>query len=104
MAPGGVAGRALAWLAADAGAKPRENVGHLEPRAGRVGALVAPFPAGTGKGLLPRLAGQHPEGDRDARLERRQLEAARRLRRDVLEMRRLAADHAAERDYAGVAP
>src|SRR5215207_11778326 len=100
MAPGGVA--VGAWLAVDAGAEAREDVGHLERRAGRVGALVAPSPAGAGKRLLPRLAGQHAEGDRNARLERRQLEAARGLRGDVLEMRRLAANHAAEGDHAGV--
>ena len=81
--------RATAGLAADAGAEAREDVGHLERRAGRVGALVAPSPAGAGEGLLPRLAGEHAEGDGDARLERRQLEAARRLRGDVLEMRGL---------------
>ena len=77
-------------------AQEAEDVGHLERGARGLGALVALRAAGTGLGLLAVVAGEHAEGDRDARLERGQLEPARGLAGDVVEVRRLAADDAAE--------
>src|SRR6202043_206072 len=40
--------------------------------------------------------GQHPEGDRHAGLEACELQAARAFAGDIVEVRRVAADHAAE--------
>ena len=54
--------------------------------------------AGAGLGLRARVAREEAESDRDARVEPGELEPARRLRADVVEVRRLAADDAAERD------
>ena len=73
----------------------REEIGHLERRAGGLGAAVD-----ARLRLLARLGRDHAERHRDARLDRRQLEAARRLARDEVEVRRLPADDAAERDDA----
>src|SRR5206468_3359426 len=53
--------------------------------------------------LLDAVEREDSEGDGNARLERRELQAARGLARDVVEMRRVAADDAAERDDAGEA-
>ena len=80
------------------GAELREDVGHLQRAAHGVGCTVDPL-----LGLLAVLDGQHAEGDRHPGLDRRQLEAARRLARDVVEMRRLTADHASECDDRRVA-
>ena len=67
-------------------------------RAHRVGGAVDARLA-----LLDRLDGEHAERNRDARLDRRELQPRRGLARDVVEVRRLAADDRAERDDAGVA-
>ncbi len=75
-----------------------EDVSHLESGPHGVRSAVDPL-----LGLLARVHGQDAERDRHAGLERSELEAARRLARHVVEVRRLAADHAAERDHAGVA-
>ena len=79
--------RATAGLAADAGAEAREDVGHLERRAGRVGALVAPSPAERAKACSRVSQVSTPKETGTPASERRQLEAARRLRGDVVEMR-----------------
>src|SRR5437899_10367010 len=71
----------------------REEIRHLEGRAHRLRALVEPLLR-----LLRGVRGEHAERDRDAGLERGELEPARRLPRHVLEVRSLASDHAAERD------
>src|SRR4051794_21419236 len=83
-----------------AGRRPElgEDVGHLERGASRLGALVEPLAR-----LLLGVGGQHAERDRNARLQARELEPARRLARDELEVRRLAADDRAESDDARVA-
>ena len=60
--------------------------------------------AGALPGLLGRVAGDQPEADGDAGVERGEQHARARLGADVLEVRRLAADHAAERGDRRVAP
>ena len=81
-----------------AGAELREEVGHLERGADGFGALVRP-----GHRLLQRVHGEDAECDRHAGLERGELEPGGGLAGDVVEVGRLAPDHAAERDDAGVA-
>ena len=68
------------------GAKLCEDVGHLEARAHGFGALLEPV-----VGLTRLLERQDAEGDGDAGLERRQLEAGGGLAGDVVEVRRVAA-------------
>ena len=60
-----------------AAAELREDVGHLERRADSLGALVD-----ARLGLLAVLGREDAERDRDAGLESRELEPARRLARD----------------------
>src|SRR5215213_101118 len=74
-----------------------EDVGHLEPGANRLGPLLEPVVR-----LVCLLEREDAERDRDARLERRQLEPGRGLAGDEVEVRRVAADDAAEGDDAGV--
>src|SRR5215207_240730 len=80
------------------GAQLREHVRHLEPGAYRLRALLEPVVR-----LVGLLERQHAEGDGDPRFERRKLEAGRGLARDEVEVRRIAADDAAECDDARVA-
>ena len=47
-------------------------------------------------GLFERVAGEHAEDHRHARIELRELDAARRFRRHVIVVRGLAAQHAAD--------
>ena len=78
----------------------REGVGHLERRSARRRA-----PCSTRASACSAVSQvSSAERDGDAGLDPRELEPARRLARDEVEVRRLAADHAAERDHAGVAP
>src|SRR6185295_16143868 len=96
-----------AWnrlLCGGGGAKAREQVGHLERRKRGLGTLVSLRPARALLRLPAAVAGEDAEGDGDTRLEPGELEPARGLAGDVLEVRRVAADDAAERDDAGVAP
>src|ERR671911_55925 len=79
-------------------APPRGNLPPLPARAYRLRALLEPV-----VGLVGLLERQHAEGDGDPRLERRELEAGRGLARDEVEVRRIAADDAAECDDARVA-
>jgi hypothetical protein len=72
----------------------RGELRHLDRHARRVGALLG----GTDLGLLVVLGGEHGVGDRDPELERDARDAGRALVRDDLEVIRLAADHAADRD------
>src|SRR2546426_5824072 len=80
-----------------------QHAGRRERRLGRLVALVPRLAAGTRHRLLERLRRQHAEPDREAMGERDVAEPARRLARDVLEVRRLAANHAAKGDDRGVA-
>src|SRR5581483_10670656 len=68
-----------------AGANLGEQVGHLERGPGGLGALADP-----GLGLLAILDGQEPERHGDAGLDRRELQAARGLAGDEVEVWRLA--------------
>src|ERR1700674_5322494 len=79
------------------GTELREQVRHLEARADSLGALVD-----ARLGLLDGVRREEAEGDGNAGLERRELQPRRRLAGDKVEMGRLAADHAAERDDARV--
>src|SRR5262249_44460888 len=67
----GAIGLLVLWLSA-VGGRPelREDVGHLEGAADRVGGTVDP-----GLALLDRLDGEHAEGDRHAGLDPGQLQA-----------------------------
>src|SRR2546421_5710769 len=76
----------------------RKCVGHLERAVHGFRALVDPRLR-----LLDVLDREDAEADRHARLERCELEPARGLACDVVEVRGLAADDAAECDDAGVA-
>ena len=69
----------------------------------RVRALVARLAAGPIDRLLHRVGGQHAECDGHARFERDAREPGGALAGDIVEMRRLAADHGAERDQRLVA-
>src|SRR5262249_8380676 len=73
----------------------REQIGHLERAAHRLGAL-----ADTRLRLLHAIEREDAEGDRHAGLERRELQTARSFARDVVEVRRVTADDATERDDA----
>src|SRR5207237_2174753 len=75
-----------------------EQVGHLEGAPDGLGALLDPR-----FGLLHRLAREDTEGHGDSGLERSELQTARGLPGDEVEVRRLAADHASESDDAAVA-
>src|SRR5262245_47220239 len=72
-----------------------EQVRHLERTADRLRAL-----ADAGLRLLDAVERQDAERDGHTRLERGELEPARGLTRDVVEVRRVAADDTAERDDA----
>ena len=75
----------------------REDVGHLEGASHRICGPVDPLLC-----LLTVLDREDAERDRDTGLDRGQLKAARSLACDQVEMRRLTADHTAERDDARV--
>src|SRR6266705_4765980 len=72
--------------------EPLERVGGLEGRLHRLGTFADPR-----QRLSLGLRGKHAEPDRDAMRQRDVAEAPRRLAGHVLEMRRFAADHAAQR-------
>ena len=76
-----------------------EHVGHLERAADGLGALLD-----TRLGLLDVIEREKSEGDGNAGLERGELQPACRLARDVVEVRRVSSDDAAEGDDAGEAP
>ena len=71
---------------------------HLDRCNGGLESLVARLHAGAVQRLFQRLAGQHAEAVRHARLLLRLADAARNLRVDRLVVRRLAAQQAAQRD------
>src|SRR5213075_3131988 len=72
--------------------EPLKRIGGLERRLHRLGAL-----AQARQRLRFVVGGQDAEAYRDAVRERDVAQAARRFARDILEMRRLAPDHASER-------
>src|SRR3954453_15922845 len=75
-----------------------EDLTHLERRPHGYGAFVEPDLR-----LLLVLDRQHAERDRDSGLEAGKLKPARRLARDVLEVRGLPANERAEGDDGGIA-
>ena len=76
-----------------------EHVGHLERAADGLGALLDAW-----LGLLDVIEREKSEGDGNAGLERGELQPACRLARDIVEVRRVSSDDAAEGDDAGEAP
>src|SRR5947208_6421595 len=73
--------------------EPLERIGGLQGRLHRLGTFADPR-----QRLSLGLRGKHAESDRDAMRQRDVAEAARSLAGDVFEVRRLAANHASERD------
>src|SRR5262249_51815463 len=69
-----------------------------------VPSLIALVAAGSGLGLLARIAGDHPEGAGNAGVELDPLDAARGLGADVVVVIGLAADHDAEAGDAAEPP
>src|SRR6266545_7766653 len=86
------------------GAELFEGVGRLQGRLGGLDPLVARRAAGAGERLLQGLGGGDTETQSDAVRQRDVAQAARGFAGDVLEVRGLAADHAAERDDDVVPP
>src|SRR6201987_156488 len=77
---------------------------HLDCSKPRFETLVAALQAGAVNGLLQRVAGEHAEHDRYARIHLRELQSARGLRTDIIIVRRLSAKYAPNRDQGVVAP
>src|SRR5207237_1324880 len=73
-----------------------EEARHLDGGEGGVPPLVAVAPAGSLEGLRDGVGREHAERHRDARRERRVLDASRGLASDDVEVRRLAAHDGAE--------
>src|SRR5437763_1590034 len=96
--------RARALVSGGCTAELGQDVRRGESRLGRLVAFVPGRAARPRHRLLERFSGQHPEPDGEAMGERDGAEPAGRLARDVLEVRRLAADHAAERHDRRVPP
>src|SRR5579875_2285080 len=72
---------------------PRQ-MGHFNGRESGVESFVSALQSRAINGLLQRVAGEHAKNHRHAGIELRQLNAARGLRRYVLEMRSFAAQNA----------
>src|SRR5256886_207476 len=96
--------RARALVSGRCTAELGQDVGCGERRLGRFVALVPGRASRPRQRLLERFGGQHPEPDGEPMSERDVAEPARRLARDVLEVRRLASDHAAERHDRPIPP
>ena len=77
----------------------RDDRRHLDRRGRRLPPLVAAAVAGARQRLLDRVGRQHAERHRHAGRRRRRREPVRHRRRDVLEVRRLAADQTAQTDH-----
>ena len=82
---------------------PAQQVRELERGDRRIGALVAGLGAGALDRLLDGVRRQHAERDRHAGVLRDAREAAGAFAGDVVEVRRRALDHGAERDDGVVA-
>src|SRR6516225_10627762 len=81
----------------------RHDGGHLERALHRLAALVALAGGGALERLLERVYRQNAKGHRHPGLEPGELQTARRFASDVFEVRRVAANHAAECDDGIVA-
>ena len=73
-------------------------MGHLNRGKPGVEAFVATFQAGTIDGLLERVAGEHTKNHWHAGIKLRELDAAGGFRANVIVMRSLAAQNAADAD------
>ena len=73
-------------------------MGHFDRGKPGVEAFVATFQAGTIDGLLERVAGEHTKNHWHAGIKLRELDAARGFRANVIVMRSLAAQNAADAD------
>src|SRR5918996_1172970 len=90
--------RARALVSRRSTAESGEDVRRLQSRLRRLVSLVPHLAPRTRQRLLEVVGGEDAEPDRDAGRQGDVAQAPRRLARDVLEVRGLAADHAAERD------
>src|SRR5215469_5855758 len=81
----------------------RHDGGHLERALHRLAALVAGAGGRTLERLLESVHRQNAKGHRHTGLEPGQLQPVRRLTGDVFEVRRVAANHAAQCDHGIVA-
>src|SRR5271156_662488 len=93
-APRGAACRARGFL----GRKLARKMSHFDGGEPGFVTLVPAFEARAVDGLFQRVAGQHAEGHRNARIELRQLNSARRFRGHVIVMRSLATQNASDAD------
>ncbi len=75
------------------------QVGHFDGGEPRVVALVSALQSRAVDGLLERVAGEDAKNNRNAGIELRELHAARDFARDVVKMRGLAAQNAADGDH-----
>src|SRR6185312_7352022 len=80
-----------------------QDVGRLERRYSGIPALVSVYPSSASERLIHGVARQQPEADRDAGVDAHQREAARRLTRNEIEVRRIAPNDRAECDERIVA-
>src|SRR4051812_21245945 len=71
---------------------------HFQSAQPRVTTFVPALEPGAINRLLERVARQDAKHDGHSRIELRELHATRYLARDVIEMRRLAAQHASNRN------
>ena len=91
LAAAGCAARLLRKLA--------RELRHFDRGEPRFVAFIAALQSRAVDGLLERVAGEHAKNHRHAGIELRELNAARRFRRDVIEVRGFAAQDAADADH-----
>ena len=77
---------------------------HFDGGHGGVVAFVAVLAARARFGLFQSIGGEHAEGDRQSGFERHLLQSPRGFAGDVIEMRRFAANHRAQRDDRVITP
>src|SRR5271168_3232461 len=77
---------------------------HLNRRKSRFESFVAALEPRAIDGLFQSVASQHAKDNRHTRIHLRKLQPARRLRANIIVMRRFAANHAPNRDQRIVAP
>ena len=77
---------------------------HFDGGEPRFESFVPALESGAVDGLLQRVAGQHTEYNWQAAVHLRELQSARGLRTNIIIVRRLAAEHAADGDQRIVLP
>src|SRR5574337_821472 len=80
-----------------------EQIGHLQGGLRRIRALVASCAASPRLRLFQRVASEHAKADRHMGIQHHPHDAAGAFSGHIIEMRRLAANHRAERDDGPVA-